>query len=137
MAKIGIEVEGRLRGVKTLFCSADELVDRAKIISYAASKGITHVYVSDRNNTLDYVMLGWMFSDCLVTLDVTEVRQGVRPTNVTVILTMPHSYWESVSRLRPDDQIKFHSEGREVLCASVRNFVPTQPIEFLGDEEIK
>jgi len=134
MAKLGLEVEGRLRGVKTLFIGASE-IEAAK--AYLSLNPISHVYISDPENTLNYVVAGWLFADSLVTLDVTAVRAEVRPTNVMVILTMPHSYWDSVERLRPDDQIKFHSEGRNVLCAPVRNFVPTQPIEFLGDIELE
>lgn len=128
--KIGIEVEGRLRGVKTLFCGPQDV---AAAKAYLAANPLTHVYISDRDNTLDYVMVGWSFPACLVTMDVTSVREGVRPTNVTLILTLPHSHWDNVARLRADDQVKFHSVDREVLCATARNFVPTQPAEFLGD----
>ena len=135
MSKIGVEVEGRLRGVPTFFIDAEEL--DASAVAKFINLGVSHIYISDRYNTLNYNEVGHAFEGYLVTLDVTAVKEVSRPTNVTLMLSMPHGYWDSVQRLRPDDQVKFHSEDRNVLCVSARNLVATQPIEFLADRELK
>lgn len=136
--KIGIEAEGRLRGILTLFASAEEFTDSYGVLfNHARNYGIAHIYISDRDNILDYETVGKYFvPPYFITLDVTEVRAGPRPTNMTIILTMPHEHWESVERLRPDDQIKFHSTNRDVLMTTARTLVPTSPIEFCGDKEL-
>jgi hypothetical protein len=135
--KIGVEAEGRLRGVQTLFVDAiDVIYNLAKVKAALKDNAISHIYVSDRNNTLDYSFLGQHLEGYLITLDVTAVTPRPRPTNVTIILTMPYEYWQSVQMLRFTDQIKFHSEDRNVLCAAVQSFVATQPIEFAGDIEL-
>lgn len=138
MAKIGTEVEGRLRGVLTLFVDAEEVLSSpSALINHAKNYGITHIYISDRINVLDYEAVGSLLPQpYLVTLDVTVVSSKPRPTNMTLILTLPHAYWRSVECLRPDDQIKFHSVDRNVLMTTARTLVPTSPIEFCGDQEL-
>jgi hypothetical protein len=137
--KIGIEVEGRLRGVKTLFIGAAELElegpsgIRAKMMAH----NVTHLYVSDHNNVVDYETLGLSFYSLLVTLDVTRVKPGPRPQNVSIMLTLPYEFFIDVDRLAADDQVKFHSVDRDVLCVSARHLVRTQPIEFCGDVEVR
>lgn len=136
--KLGKEVEGRLRGVPTLFVDAYEVLNALANVKHTIWQySVQHVYISDHSNILDYNAVGAEFADKLITMDVTNIKAEPRPQNVTFILTMPHDFWASVQRLAPDDQIKFHSEHRDVLCASVRSFVPTQPIEFIGDQELQ
>lgn len=143
--KIGIEVEGRLRGVHTLFVSAEYILHNAHTVQIALrDHSIQHLYISDRENRIRYSSLeDW--SHVLITLDITKYRRDlndtqtalvVPPDNVTIILTLPYSYWDSIAFLRPTDQVKFHSDSRHVLCAPIQNFVRTEPSEFLGDQEI-
>lgn len=136
--KYGIEVEGRMRGVPTLFVDASEINTMSGLVFVLENlddKGIRHLYVSDRDNTMDPDIVGnhATFHGIQVTLDVTALAKPVTATNITVILTMPHSFWASVNNLGADDQIKFHSINRDVLCATKRVFVPTSPAEFEGD----
>lgn len=139
MAKLGIEVEGRLRGVPTLFTDAIAMARDGgadKVMTAMRQHEVTHVYISDRLNVLDYQQVGRWFGGYQVTLDVTKVAKQLRPANVTIILTLPHEYWESVANLGPQDQVKFHSEDRHVLCATMHSFVPTHPSEFEGDTDL-
>ncbi len=135
--KYGIECEGRLRGLPTLFVSAAELQANEQGVHAAMlDRNLTHVYVSDRDNILDYTSLGTTFQDKIVTLDVTKVTSNSIPSNITIMLTLPYDYWESIQNLRFDDQIKFHSPNRDVLCATVRDFAYTNHTEFLNDQDL-
>jgi hypothetical protein len=140
MAKIGVECEGRLRGVKTLFVSAVELITNKHIIQDLLKENCTnHLYVSDHGNTLNYEAVGNMFENKQVTIEVTKVcgKQNMRrPSNVSLMLTLPQEYFNSVANLWEDDQVKFHSPEREVLCVAARNFIATTPDEFEGDTEL-
>lgn len=135
MAKIGIECEGRLRGIKTLFIDASELTVDLGLKSLIEEGKVTHVYVSDHQNTLDYNELGKALGACYVTLEVTKVKDEPRPLNVGLMLALPEEHWNSVQLLGPDDQVKF-SWNQHVLASSMRNFVATYPIEFVGDVEL-
>lgn len=129
--KVGIEVEGRLRGVRTLFCSASDNINKA--VGEAILNGIGHVYVSDNDNTLSYQVFG-DYPDILFTLDITCVQNIPRPSNVTLMLRLPG--FEDVSALKADDQIKFE-HNRTVLVASVNSLVRTNPDEFENDIEVE
>lgn len=139
MAKIGIEVEGRLRGVPTLFLSAgvDNLVLAADMLIRDTGKPC-HVYISDELNTLDYEDVGRLFDQCLVTMDVTQVI-GVRPRNVTIMFRIdkcPQEHiFDSTSRLDMNDQIKIERD-QNVYVLPFNSAILTFPHEFAGDKEI-
>lgn len=136
--KVGVEAEGRLKGVRTLFVNASDVTDNIGRISAIMERHqLSHIYISDRDNVLDYSTLGNLFRHVLVTLDVTTVASSkVRPKNVTIMLTLPYDLWQSVAALGNDDQVKFHSPEREVMCISARHFVYTSPSDFAGDVEV-
>ena len=134
--KVGREAEGRFKGIMTLFIDASEVMDCIKIEETVKQYNIGHIYISDRENTLDYSTVHALFADDMVTLDVTEVRDEELYDNITIILTLPHSYWDSIKNMRSTDQIKFHSHNRDVKCVTMQSFVTTDPSEFLGDIEI-
>lgn len=129
--KVGIEVEGRLRGVHTLFCNASDNIDRA--VEQAILNGIRHIYVSDNDNTLSYQEF-IEYPNIQFTLDVTRVQNIPRPSNITLMLRLPG--FEDVSALKADDQIKFE-HNRTVLVASVNSLVRTNPDEFENDVEVE
>lgn len=129
--KIGIECEGRLRGVETLFINASELG-----LQVATDMSIRHVYISDHDNVLNYLEVARILSAFVVTIEVTKVRPEERLSNINLMLAMPTEYWDSVAALGPDDQVKFGSADRHVLCATKRCFVPTDPSEFDNDVEL-
>lgn len=150
--KIGIEVEGRLRGVKTLFVSAEDIIlfstDELEkgldvMLNYNSldtinavmkENSVSHIYISDRDNKIPYKLLSYF--KCLVTLDVTKVLNQSRPPNVTIIWTLPTEFWASMAALGAEDQVKFHSNNRDVLTATKHHFIRTHPVEFAGDLEV-
>lgn len=136
--KLGIEVEGRLRGVPTLFCDAD--FDVEKLTAALRKHAVSHVYISDNTNKLSYRSIGTLLRGYLVTLDVTEVLKEPRPANVSLMLRLdgdgdPLPLFDQVSRLTKEDQIKFECD-RNVIVLPMTAAIFTQPAEFEGDIEV-
>ena len=133
--KLGIEVEGRLRGIPTLFCNAD--FDVEELFANLRKHPVSHVYISDNTNKLSYRGIGALLKGYLVTLDVTEVRAEEPPANVSLMLRIDdiQDAWTSVSRLTKEDQIKFEFD-RNVIVLPMTAAILTNPSEFAGDIEL-
>lgn len=133
--KWGIEVEGINTGEPMIFCDADAVATpegAAAVKAAMVQHDVTHVYVSDNENVLDYMELGAMFSDDVVTLDVTCVK-GNRPDNLALMLRNPTFY--QILKLKPCDQIKFEKD-RTVFVWSMKDVWRTIPSDFEGDIEL-
>ena len=126
--KLGIEVEGRFKGIPTLFLSAMEFL-KAEWCGHKQQ----HVYVSDHDNTLPYELFS-KYPTRVFTLELTQVKPEPRPGNVFLMLLLPG--YESVSKLNPGDQFKFHDEQRNVLCATQQSLIATSSEEFENDVEL-
>ena len=130
--KIGIEVEGRLCGLKTIFCNELEFVVHYSDLWAALYKhtDIKQIYISDLNNTIDLngEKLQELAADWFVTVERTEIDHRT-PINISVMLNIDN---DSFNHLNRNDQIKF-SNDLLVYATTVRNMTVTQPIEFSGD----
>jgi hypothetical protein len=122
--KIGIECEGRLRGIKTLFMNADE--DLLKAADILVERGIGHV-----SN---------FFQNAHVTLDVTEVKDYCPRDNISIMFRIDKcpqdKIFDSIKNLRSDlDQIKIERD-RQVVILPISCALTTEPHEFEGDIEL-
>jgi hypothetical protein len=134
--KHGVEVEGRLKGVPTIFVDAQEyLVYPERVKQALADHKTSHLYISDPENVLPYNL----DLDCLVTLDVTRVRYGaqLRPSNVLLMLRIDPNRpdaWEfdDLLLLGENDQIKFE-QNQHVYVFPWSNAIKTQPEDFNSD----
>ena len=151
--KFGIEVEGRLKGLRTLFMSAEEF--QSHVLSSILAKHpwmhLQQVYVCDHGNELLYnnSALGQAeLMGLFVTLEVTMIRsRRSYASNVGFILAILDSgfllhpddvqapfpntaFWQLEER----DQIKF-STGPQgtVYCITKENMSSTHPSDFLED----
>lgn len=132
--RVGLEVEGRLRGVRTLFLDASEL--SVNVNTVAKASGVTHIRIRDLQNELNYFRINaFIEASFLITLDVTAVF-APPPPNIGIVLTMPYTYWQSLKHLRLTDQVRFHDQKRKTMVVSLRHFDPTQPEEFDYDQEL-
>lgn len=156
--KVGTEVEGRFKGIQTLFVSAEEATHyfsgdfehaMNNLQSILDFSGPNHkplqVYISDHDNELDFSSSALANLDevgLLVTIEVTamdEYRERY-PANVSFILSCvdtvePSDYTKSFFHLKDTDQVKF-SQDQFVFCATKESFIKTQPKDFEADIEI-
>jgi hypothetical protein len=128
--KIGIECEGRLKGIPTLFCDATELLS---VRNVAQDMQVSHIYVSDPNNMLSYEEVGSELAEFMVTLDVTAITLGYRPSNLSIMLSLPG--YDQISKLTDHDQIKFEHE-RNVVVFPINSALLTVPADFAGDVDL-
>lgn len=135
--KYGIEVEGRLKGVPTIFVGADEFVtDPDSIYKAMRDHSVSHLYISDPDNIVPYTT---DFGKILVTLDMTRVRYDNtrRPANVLLMLRIDPAQkqgWEfaDLVLLRDGDQIKFE-RNQFVFVFPWSARIATNPSEFVDD----
>jgi hypothetical protein len=142
--KYGIEVEGRLRGVKTLFMDANEPVQKVLDFLYSdEGRGIGHIYICDHENTLNYRQVAYLFKGFHVTLEVSkvegpELRLGTENLSIMfrIDLCPTKAIYKSISLLSSlFDQVKIEKD-KKVYVFPFSSVITTLPNEFEGDVEI-
>lgn len=125
--KIGYEVEGAYKGLRTLFMDAVELHDLGP--GYVAA-----LYISDLQNSLRVEDLrSKLVSYPLVTLEVTAPPVDLDDTpNLVIMLNGPT--FDKVSVLRPWDQVKINN-GQNVVVFPMSSAIFTKPSDFSHDKE--
>lgn len=132
--KLGLEAEGRLKGLPTLFLTAEEFCS-ARWEDLPPLPRIHLLYISDHGNMLRPKHTAFeLWRDYPITLEVTKVdRRDLYPPNVTFMLCIES---ESVWRLAPTDQIKFSSDFQYVKSVAVENMSHTSPEDFRADSTL-
>ena len=126
--KVGIEVEGRLLGLKTIFINHNEIVT-TNLSSFILDNQVQQLYISDNDNKLDLYSgtLYELSNLCLVTVERTVVDNY--PLHINIMLNVVNSsFWN----LRRDCQVKF-SQGLNVYATTPRQMIRTIPEDFSGD----
>lgn len=129
--KIGIEVEGRLKGVKTLFMECEEVDVGVGVL--AQHPNIGHVYISDLENKLDLNHVLAKYPNVLITVERTAPRPQGLPSRLVYMLSLP--YYDSVNSLLETDMVKFDKD-QHVLILPKSAEITTRPEDFLGDVEL-
>jgi hypothetical protein len=152
--KLGVEVEGRLKGIPTLFLSAEEVL-RYTPIDLLRMQGslpsnvfwtlhqVRHLYVSDHGNALHSahaIFQQWALP-WYISLEVTAVvNRKAYPTNVGFLLSITdggHGYAHSFFELQDTDQIKFSSGNPGyVFCTTKEAMTKTRPEDFFYDTHL-
>lgn len=130
----GVEVEGRLRGLPTLFIKGD--FPKTIIGNCAFAKGVKHLFFGAGHqskinfNTVRF----FMKKGYLITIDVTRLETvpiDVRK-KVHIMFTVPNS---PIDILKDSDTIKLEGK-RYVYCACKRHFFKNSYKEYEKDEKI-
>jgi len=136
--KIGLEAEGRLKGIKTLFIEAHESF--LKALEVLKDKGIGHIYISDQRNLLSYAEITYVFRDYHVTLDITRVKDDWIGDNISIMfrvdLCLKEAIYNSILNLKSErDQIKIEKD-RHVFVFPMNCAMIAIPDDFAGDVEV-
>lgn len=134
--KIGIEVEGRHKGLSSFFIDESELsvfLQNKKMLMEKYKK-TRQIYICADNVTHDLLEALVSISDLFyITLEVTNVNFEVpKEINIVLNINVP-----DVWKLKENDSIKFHNSDNYVLATSLESLYITKPEDFLGDEIIK
>jgi hypothetical protein len=141
--KIGMECEGRYKGLPTLFMTAEEYLAGMQI--YTANPSLQammdyprHIYVSDHKGKINTEnLVGFWSMSRLITIEVTKCPKNRMewPRNVTFMLTLPVDK-NNFFGLRDMDQVKF-SKQLTVYVADKDTMMKTFPKDFAGDVKVK
>ena len=123
---IGLEVEGRLKGIPSLFVNRDEFLS-------GAYKRVTHpyhnLYITDHDNLLDLESINNTrnpLCDPIITIERTAVDRQYPNLNIIFVVQVP------MYALKDTDQIKT-SIGQNVWMATVESMIKTTEDAFVGD----
>jgi hypothetical protein len=136
--KVGIECEGILKGLKTLFIETNELDKALDFLN--KPNNIEQIYISDHDNKIvDYQFYCNLLPRYSITIEQTQITVQDIPRKIHLILRVDkcpsHLMFYSVRLLRPWDQIKFEKE-KLVYIFPMSSVIKTTPDEFEGDIEI-
>ena len=132
--KIGIEVEGRLKGIQTFFIDNTEIDRFHKHLDYYHKKyNVAQVYVSYpddiANPKLKDIADKWF-----VTVEVDKIPTEIPEYINQIMLCVRH---EDITKLRPQDSFKIDTKNQNLFCASVETAFRTYPKDFQNDKEVK
>lgn len=135
--KTGIEIEGRLKGLKSLFVSTKEILElgTAKVIQTAREQGVVHIEIPQDVivNLRNYMFKDFHEAGFIVTTETTKIVDEA-PDFLNVVLIVEN---QDFFKLRGVDQIKFVDAELNVYMATVETMVRTYPHEFDADKPIE
>lgn len=139
MAKLGYEVEGKMKGIYTLFVEVDEIPRLLNYQNKHLLEKVSHVSVPDYQSkfTKDHL-------DILMSLDNRIVLTLETPKPSVSILEMPSRLNLVLVIEKPEffdmtitDQIKFVNDAKMVYMVPKESMFLTTPEEFDSDIEVK
>ena len=139
MAKLGYEVEGRLKGVYSLFVEVDELSRLLNPENKHLLDKVGQVSVPDYDSTIlqkDIDILMSLDPRIVITLETPKINLPMHslPARLNLVLVVKHS---QIFELAVTDQIKFVNESRLVLMIPKESMMVTCPDEFDDDVEVE
>lgn len=133
--KIGVEVEGSYKGLKTLFIEQNEL---DKVLDKIKSVDVSQVYISCNmyiTGEQFIIIKKLLKTEKLITIDTAYfdfIPKSII-NKVNIILLVDDS---DFFKLKPTDQIKFEI-GRKVYTAKKETMIKTLPSDYKRDKELK
>ena len=139
MAKLGYEVEGRLKGVYSLFVEVDEIKRLLNPENQHLLDQVGQVSVPDYESKItkeDIDILMSLDKRIVITLETPKVKLMMRslPDRLNLVLVIDHPQF---FELMNTDQIKFVNENRLVFMIPKESMIVTSPDEFDSDEEVE
>lgn len=139
MAKLGYEVEGRLKGVYSLFVEVDEIErlmnpENKRLLDMVGQVSVPDYESKITQEEIDILMS--LDSRIVITLETPKIELPIHdlPSRLNLVLVVDHP---QIFDLTVTDQIKFVNESRLVLMISKESMMVTCPDEFDGDEEVE
>lgn len=142
MMKIGIEVEGRFEGLKTLFMTAREFLSRdvQNVVQLLTFHKVQQLYIVDHLSELDLCSSSFDTITKFCYVVITVERKTLEPAARSVLLRSPVElmlYVETpdVLRLRMSDQIKVGA-GKHVFVTNIGSMTETVDSDYDNDQTL-
>ena len=133
MAKIGIEVQGKFRGVPTLFLSTEEVIRLLENKNQPTLDTVSQVVVVDKDSKItvsDIEILMGLNERIVITLETPKINLSINdiPSRLNLILVIKN---HQVFDLGIDEQVKFEcNDGNVVYMVSKVNMTIRTADEF-------
>ncbi len=129
--KYGIEVEGKYKGIKSVFLQLSELYNMDLMI---LPKGYNHLYITndtelteDLNDIINLLLVYYN-----ITFETTVVPDKLSD-EVHIMLDIKS---DEIWKLKDTDSIKMYSDKNQVKSISIENMYNTNPEDFLNDKQL-
>lgn len=139
--KIGLEVEGRLKGIPSAFMSAEEflhlhLTNLELTDVYKTRNDPAHYYISDHDGI---ITLGTLKSFLdknplkIITLEVKNIPKDRHnfPNRINLMLYLDGA--DKIANLYPGDQVKWVTQGNDVFSVGIDDMHFTDASDFNND----
>lgn len=133
--KVGIEVEGKDKGLKTLFLNAHEITSIAEecLLDICNKHMIEQIYISDLQNKINLFSEYFynLSKEYIICFEVSFLEQPP-PEHISIMLNLnrPDLFF-----LKETDQIKFDKD-LFVKAIPIKDMIITTPEDFAKDVEI-
>jgi len=139
MAKLGFEVEGRLKGVYSLFVEVDEIKRLLNPENQYLLDQVGQVSVPDYESKItkeDIDILMSLDKRIVITLETPRIDLPIQdlPRRLNLVLVVPYPQFFDLSIT---DQIKFVNENKLVFMIPKESMGVTSPDDFDSDEEVE
>lgn len=139
MAKLGYEVEGRLKGVYSLFVEVEEIKRLLNPENKYLLDQVGQVSVPDYESTIlqeDIDILMSLDPRIVITLETPFIHLPISdlPSRLNLVLVIQHQQFFD---LAITDQIKFVNDSRLVFMNTKESMIVTSPDEFDDDKEVE
>lgn len=139
--KIGLEVEGRLKGIPSAFMNAEEfleLVHNDYCIRdlYDLVAEPSHYYISDHSGIVTLEVLSKYLDNnkaLFITLEVKNIPKDRHnfPDRVKLMLYLDGA--DKIASLYPGDQVKWVTQGNDVFSVGIDDMYFTDASDFYND----
>lgn len=132
--KYGLEIEGRLRGIRSLILQFPEIsaLGAPAIMKIAQDYKAVHIQIDGFGfdvNEANEAMAYWVSEGYVVSIETDVIPfTKVDGVNYVLVIKDPNFF-----NLKPTDQIKFVDSNLNVCMIAVENMHYTHPSEFEND----
>jgi len=135
---IGIEVEGRLKGLKTLFIVGNQSID--KVRTYKNLNNVQHLYfgAGNQSRVSDFSTLLYFAKQELITFEVEAKYLDKLPiqvlsnNNIHLIIT----FKVKNLKIKENDSIKIEDSTDVYMISKCNMFLTDKEIDYQGDKAI-
>lgn len=139
--KIGIEAEGRLKGIPTAFMEAEEFLELQRNLLtipaiYTTTNDPDHYYISDHKGIITYDVVDKFlnyFNTKYITLEVKKLPPKRYKWSGRINFMLHLDGAEQIFELEDRDQIKWVSKDNDVMSVSINEFEFTECADFYQD----
>jgi len=136
---IGREVEGRFKGLRTLFVKGNQNTDQIKNLIAQESPNMLYFGAGNQSKVTDFNVIRNFLEKLPVTLEISEKRLKTLPENIIkhknlhLVITFKNKY---LTKLKPTDSIKVEDNSSVYVSTLECMYKTNKKTDYKEDKEI-